>query len=71
MNRTLTINGSEKTFADSQWPVSVADLLGKLQIDQATVVAEIDGQIVERNRFSETPLHHGQQIELIRFVGGG
>ena len=35
------------------------------------VVAEVDGQIVERGKFDETELSEGQAIELIRFVPGG
>jgi thiamine-phosphate pyrophosphorylase len=46
-------------------------LLDRLGINQATVVAEIDGQIVERARFAETELTTGASIELVRFVGGG
>ena len=71
MNHILKINGSEKEFTQEQWPGSVAGLLQHLQIDQATVVAEIDGQIVERKDFTQTLLQTGQSIELIRFVGGG
>jgi len=47
------------------------ELLEQLGINQATVVAEIDGQIVERARFAETKLTAGVSIELVRFVGGG
>ena len=71
MNRALIINGTETEFDEIQWPASIADLLGQLQIDQATVVAEIDGMIVERKDFAETELQAGQSVELIRFVGGG
>jgi sulfur carrier protein len=67
----IRINGSERQFACDEWPASVAQLLDYLQIDQATVVAEIDGQIVQRKEFSNTSLAEGQSIELIRFVGGG
>jgi thiamine biosynthesis protein ThiS len=49
----------------------LAELLEKLDIKAATIVAEIDGQIIERDKFFQTRLNNGQQIELIRFVGGG
>lgn len=67
----IRINGSERQFTRDEWPASVAQLLDYLQIDQATVVAEIDGQIVQRKEFSNTSLAEGKSIELIRFVGGG
>jgi thiamine biosynthesis protein ThiS len=66
----LKINGSEKTF-DQGLPNTLAELLDQLKIDQATVVAEIDGAIIERKDFAQTQLTEGQSIELIRFVGGG
>jgi thiamine biosynthesis protein ThiS len=45
--------------------------LAHLKVDEATVVAEIDGTIIERAKFAATALKGGQKIELIRFVGGG
>ena len=71
MNRILKINGLEREFPEAGWPDSVADLLHQMQIDQATVVAEVDGRIVQRSEFAQTPLQEGQSVELIRFVGGG
>ena len=67
----LKINGIEKQFPAGQRPATVAELLEQLDIKSATVVAEIDGQIVERKKFAETKLRNGQSIELVRFIGGG
>jgi thiamine biosynthesis protein ThiS len=68
---TLRINGVDKEFASGKLPSTLAELLEKLDIKAATIVAEIDGQIIERDKFFQTRLNNGQQIELIRFVGGG
>ncbi len=70
-NLTLTINGQSREFAPSQNIGSLADLLGVLDIDQSTVVAEIDGAIIKRSDFADTKIKTGQKIELIKFVGGG
>ena len=67
----LRINGIEKQFPAGELPATVAQLLEQLGVEAATVVAEIDGQIVERAKFAETPLRRGQSIELVRFVPGG
>jgi sulfur carrier protein len=67
---TLRINGVEKQFPDGP-PAVLSDLIGRLGIAEATVVAEIDGQIVPRQQFARTKLSGGQKIELIRIVGGG
>ena len=71
MTQTLRINGVEKEFGEEKLPRTLSELLDKLGINQATIVAEIDGQIVERARFAETELTEGASIELVRFVGGG
>lgn len=66
----LKINGVERPFPQGL-PASLADLLEQLQVDAATVVAEVDGRIVERKDFSATSLGAGQSVELIRLIGGG
>jgi sulfur carrier protein len=68
---TLKINGVEKQFATGRLPATLAELLEKLGIEAATVVAEINGQIIEREKFAQTKLQKGQSIELVRFVPGG
>ena len=70
MSDVLKINGSSRTFEEGL-PSSLEELLSILEIDAATVVAEIDGRIIERKDFAQTVLHEAQSIELIRFVGGG
>jgi thiamine biosynthesis protein ThiS len=67
----LKINGKEQIFPDNKMPATIADLLRQLGVDSTTVIAELDGQIIERKKFSTTPLHARQTIELIRFVPGG
>jgi thiamine biosynthesis protein ThiS len=66
----LKINGVEKRFSAGV-PATVAELLQQLGIEAATVVAEVEGEIVERGKFGTTALHKGQAIELVRFVPGG
>ena len=67
----LKVNGKEKIFPDNKMPATVADLLRCLGVDSTTVVAELEGQIIERAKFSTTNLRDGQSIELVRFVPGG
>jgi len=66
----LKINGVERQYPDGL-PASLTSLMDQLHINAATVVAEVDGNIIKRADFSTTVLEHGQTIELIRFVGGG
>lgn len=67
---TLKINGVESEFPDGV-PKTITELLKNLKINEATVVAELEGKIIAKEDFSQTTLCTGQNIELIRFVGGG
>ena len=67
----LKINGLVSSFPEDKMPATVSELLLSLGIDSAAVVAELDGQIIERAKFSTTSLRNGQTIELVRFVPGG
>jgi sulfur carrier protein len=66
----LKINGVEKQFP-AGIPETLTGLLEQLGVKAATVAVEIDGQIIESEKFSRTKLVNGQKIELVRFVGGG
>jgi thiamine biosynthesis protein ThiS len=67
----LRINGVEKEFADGRLPATLAQILEQLGIESAAVVAEVEGRIIERDKFAETEVQKGQSIELVRFVPGG
>ena len=67
----LKINGVGKEFTAGQMPLTLASLLEQMDVKEATAAAEIDGEIVSREKFEETKLQSGQSIELVRFVGGG
>ena len=67
----LKINGKDKKFEDDKMPATLTDLLRLMKVDSATVVAELDGQIIERANFATTPLKDGQTLELVRFIPGG
>ena len=68
--KILKINGREKEFPDAV-PSTLGELLDKLDISQATVIAQIDGQIVQRQAFDQSKLLPGQSIELLRLMAGG
>jgi len=68
---TLKVNGENYSYKDGEMPKTIADLLLSLGIDSAAVVAELDGNIIEKANFPKTKLQNGQTIELVRFVPGG
>ncbi len=68
--KSLKINGESRDFPEGL-PETLSALLDLLNINHATVVAEVDEKIIKRIQFSSTPLKSDQSIELVRFVGGG
>lgn len=66
----LFVNGKERIF-DGVGSQTLSDLLGVLNVDEATVVAEVEGVIIPREQFGEKKLADENKIELVRFVPGG
>ena len=64
----ITLNGKPETLDDN---TTVAQLLRRLDLDPVRVAVEINEDIVRRKAFGETPIHHGDRIEIVTFVGGG
>ncbi|MCS6802280.1 MAG: sulfur carrier protein ThiS [Chloroflexota bacterium] len=51
--------------------MTVAALLESLKVDPRIVAVELSGEIVARERFSETVIADGATIEIVRMIGGG
>ncbi len=64
----LIINGEERRFAEL---ASLAALVEQLGMKGDRVAVELNREIVPRLRWSETPLHDGDRLEIVHFVGGG
>jgi len=67
----IKVNGVENQFGQGELPSTLADLLDYLDVNAATVVAEVNGEIIRREDFGRTKLSTGQAIELVRLMGGG
>ncbi|SRR5579884_3514557 len=65
---TLTINGEQRRF---EREMTLAQLLEALGMKADRVAVELNRQIAQRSRWSETALHDGDQLEIVHFVGGG
>ncbi|HUA16601.1 MAG TPA: sulfur carrier protein ThiS [Verrucomicrobiae bacterium] len=66
----LRINGDDKTF-DHSSPFTLATLVELLGMKADRVAVELNRDIVPRDRWSETQLSDGDQLEIVHFVGGG
>jgi sulfur carrier protein len=67
----LHINGEERDFGDSPAPFTLAALVETLGMKADRVAVELNRDIVPRDRWNETHLREGDQLEIVHFVGGG
>jgi thiamine biosynthesis protein ThiS len=50
---------------------SLSDLLRTLSLDRARVAVEHNRRVVPRAEHAGVLLNHGDQLEIVTFVGGG
>jgi len=46
-------------------------LLNKLKIKKTKVAIELNGVIVEKNKYPKVILNKGDKVEIVHFIGGG
>jgi thiamine biosynthesis protein ThiS len=64
----VKVNGEERTLDEG---VTLAALISGLGLNAGPIVVQRNGDIVERARLDQVSLNDGDQVELVRFVGGG
>lgn len=64
----IKVNGKIHTL---DTPVSVHALSQQLGVGDTQVAIERNREIVPRSRWSEVLVDAGDEIEIVRFVGGG
>jgi thiamine biosynthesis protein ThiS len=65
---TITLNGEAFELSG---PLTVSELLRKLEIDARRVAVEHNIAVLKRTAFDATTLSEGDQVEIVNFVGGG
>ena len=64
----ITLNGDPYEIAA---PLTVADLLARLEIDARRVAVEHNLVVLKRGSFETTVVQDSDQVEIVNFVGGG
>ena len=64
----VEINGQSKEFEQG---ITLSALVEHLGMKSDRVAIELNRDIVPRDRWSATPLHDGDRLEIVHFVGGG
>ena len=47
------------------------ELLNKLKIQKNKVAIEVNGEIVEKNKYLKLILNKDDKVEIVHFIGGG
>lgn len=65
----LIINGEKIDLPGSVGNVS--ELIQHFGLDQKVVMVELNQEILEKSKHTETILSNGDRVEMVHFVGGG
>jgi thiamine biosynthesis protein ThiS len=65
---TIRLNGEPFEISG---PVTVSALLAQLNIDPRIVAVEHNVIVVKKQQYDATMVREGDEIEIVRFVGGG
>ena len=65
---TIRLNGEPYAIAG---PVTIGALLAALNIDPRIVAVEHNVVVVKRQHYNDTMVNDGDEVEIVRFVGGG
>jgi len=65
---SIHLNGEARQVPED---ITLAALVGWLQLPADRVAVERNLEIVPRNQWSETKIGEGDRLEVVHFVGGG
>jgi thiamine biosynthesis protein ThiS len=67
----LTINGETRVFTSTATTATLGALIEQMGMKSDRVAIELNREIVPRGQWADTPLHDGDCLEIVQFVGGG
>tara|TARA_B100000029_G_scaffold469834_1_gene508059 strand:+ start:345 stop:563 length:219 start_codon:yes stop_codon:yes gene_type:complete len=50
---------------------NLIELLNKLKIKKNKVAIEVNGEIIEKNKYPNLILNKNDKVEIVHFIGGG
>ena len=64
----IQLNGDSYEINDG---INLNELLNKLKIQKNKVAIELNGEIVEKNKYPNLILNEDDKVEIVQFIGGG
>lgn len=71
MPLAITVNGQNREFVGLDSPVTLAEVISKMELKSDRVAVEHNGEIAQRARWPEVSVTSGDRLEIVHFVGGG
>ena len=64
----IQLNGDPYEISDG---INLNELLNNLKIQKNKVAIEVNGEIVEKNKYPNLILKKDDKVEIVHFIGGG
>ena len=64
----IQLNGDPYEISNG---TNLNELLNRLKIKKNNVAIEVNGEIVEKNKYPNLILNKGDKVEIVQFIGGG
>ena len=64
----IQLNGDPYEINDG---TNLNELINKLKIHKNKVAVEVNGEIIEKNKYSNLILNKDDKVEIVHFIGGG
>lgn len=64
----FTVNGKK---IEMESPLSISTYLDSVHVNPATVVVELNYEIPDRQQWAEILLKDEDNLEIVKFIGGG
>ena len=64
----IQLNGSPYVINNE---TNLNQLLNKIRVQKNKVAIEVNGAIVEKNKYPKVILNKGDKVEIVHFIGGG
>ena len=64
----IKVNGRLYNFDDN---ITLENIINYLNISFPNIIAEVNGEVITKEKFNKTVIENNSVIELIKFVCGG
>lgn len=64
----IKLNGEDKIIEERK---NILDIISEYKLNLNTIVVEYNLNILDKNEYDKTFVKDGDQIEIVRFMGGG